>query len=707
MSMQSFPRFFLRTGPTRGYGRVLAARAFSDQTKTPFNTRLPTSPDVGEGSTASRGGSSSSSFDPANPPSPTGPKASSQETQYAGFSTDHAKTIPKMEEEGYDLSLEQSSQFPTESVQAGGKNNSASNPEFDSAALTGSGAVFGKSEKHRGTFHNDTFSSGTEGRPAYSVGGNPNMAFAANQDLGDSSGRAEFARAGGTAGSFDGFSGRSGGGSASSSGTGSGSGNNPPPPIDEGYYGESEAASNKSPSAALGPWLTAVLIAGLGITAFGVGELWGTLTIWPSELRGDLRHGLRELLKSGSSSLSPSSKRSARDLSIQYLQRAWHHALQLPLSKFGKEPYLKTTGIAIALAGVYEEDGSLSKAYGVYKEALGSLQTVGVQSSSSASDSYTSVDSSTSKESSTTPDATAPLLPNLTPKERMRAVAISYKLAELAEKMHLSKDEEEKWLVYSVETILKDVMGKGNVVEELAVSDGKSETRVMMEELNLPGWVMKHDLAAPFEALGTFYAGQGKVHYAMPLYLQAIAILIPPPPQESSTDDQCRAAQLMGNISELIIRGSAPSHSLRSPSSQPSPPSAFPSSPSMEPPPSSSSRSSFTPSTLGINAGAIKTVPSETLMQAESWAKKGLEVAERARKASFVKHPTCEVAYALGLFNLAVLREMSGDESTARQLFHESLDQSKKIGLVEGVRNAEDAITEMSLGSGAKGDLKV
>ncbi|KAG2008291.1 hypothetical protein CC2G_013738 [Coprinopsis cinerea AmutBmut pab1-1] len=461
-----------------------------------------------------------------------------------------------------------------------------------------------------------------------------------------------------------GFNGRSGGGN-------------------EGYYGESEAASNKSPSAALGPWLTAVLIAGLGITAFGVGELWGTLTIWPSELRGDLRHGLRELLKSGSSSLSPSSKRSARDLSIQYLQRAWHHALQLPLSKFGKEPYLKTT------------------------EALGSLQTGGVQSSSSASDSYTSVDSSISKDSSTTPDATAPLLPNLTPKERMRAVAISYKLAELAEKMHLSKDEEEKWLVYSVETILKDVMGKGNVVEELTVSDGKSETRLMMEELNLPGWVMKHDLAAPFEALGTFYAGQGKVHYAMPLYLQAITILIPPPPQESSTDDQCRAAQLMGNISELIIRGSAPSQSLRSSTSQPSPPSPFPSSPSVEPSLSSSSRSSFTPSTLGINAGAIKTVPSETLMQAESWARKGLEVAERARKASFVKHPTCEVAYALGLFNLAVLREMSGDESTARQLFHESLDQSKKIGLVEGVRNAEDAITEMSLGSGAKGDLKV
>ncbi|KAG2008293.1 hypothetical protein CC2G_013740 [Coprinopsis cinerea AmutBmut pab1-1] len=231
MSMQSFPRFFLRTGPTRGYGRILAARAFSDQTKTPFNTRLPTSPDAGEGSTASRGGSSSSSFDPANPPNPTGPKTFSsdtQETQYAGFSTDYAKirlstsqpysqvlasrpvgilpyakTIPKMEEEGYDLSLEQSSKFPTESVQAGGKNNSASNPEFDSAALTGSGAVFGKSEKHRGTFRNDTFSSGTEGMPAYSVCGNPNMAFAASQDLGDSSGRAEFARAGGTAGSFD------------------------------------------------------------------------------------------------------------------------------------------------------------------------------------------------------------------------------------------------------------------------------------------------------------------------------------------------------------------------------------------------------------------------------------------------------------------------------------------------------------------------
>lgn len=95
--------------------------------------------------------------------------------------------------------------------------------------------------------------------------------------------------------------------------------------------------------------------------------------------------------------------------------------------------------------------------------------------------------------------------------------------------------------------------------------------------------------------------------YAMPLYLQAISILIPPPPQISSAEDQCRAAQLMGNISELILR--------------------------------------------------TRNDP-EAIVQAESWANKGLEVASRVRKSTLVKHPSCEVAYAYMLYNLGMIRDV-------------------------------------------------
>ena len=108
---------------------------------------------------------------------------------------------------------------------------------------------------------------------------------------------------------------------------------------------------------------------------------------------------------------------------------------------------------------------------------------------------------------------------------------------------------------------------------------------------------------------------KGFLSYAMPLYLQAISILIPPPPQVTSADDQCRAAQLMGNIAELILRTS------------------------MEP---------------------------ASVEQAESWVNKGLEVASRVRKSTFRTHSICEHAYAMMLYNLAMIRDVSGSHPLLR-----------------------------------------
>ncbi|KAJ2919874.1 hypothetical protein MD484_g568, partial [Candolleomyces efflorescens] len=370
---------------------------------------------------------------------------------------------------------------------------------------------------------------------------------------------------------------------------------------------------NGASASRLGPWLTGLLVGGLALTAYGVGSLYGTMTMWPKEVRGDLCSGLREGYKGDGS------------MSEQYLSRAWETTQKLPLEKFGSQPFLKTTGIGIALAGVYENNGKLAKAYQILEQCLNLLQQ-GL-------------------------DPTSNLRTDLSPEERMRAVSIAYKLGELAQTLNKPKDEEEKWLVYSVETVLKDVMQAPLVAQAVVTDDAKKSQEVargIVDELKLPSWVLKHDLAAPFEALGSFYSRTGKVSYAMPLYLQAISILIPPPPQVSSAEDQCRASQLMGNISELILR--------------------------------------------------TRNDP-ESLVQAESWATKGLEVASRVRKSTLVKHPSCEVAYAYMLYNLAAIRDMAGDPDSARQLFVESLDQSKSIGLEEGVQGAERAIKELASGS--------
>ena len=72
--------------------------------------------------------------------------------------------------------------------------------------------------------------------------------------------------------------------------------------------------------------------------------------------------------------------------------------------------------------------------------------------------------------------------------------------------------------MYSVETVLKDVMQAPLVAQAVVTDDAKKSQEVargIVEELKLPTWVLKHDLAAPFEALGSFYSRTGKVRFAL------------------------------------------------------------------------------------------------------------------------------------------------------------------------------------------------
>lgn len=134
--------------------------------------------------------------------------------------------------------------------------------------------------------------------------------------------------------------------------------------------------------------------------------------------------------------------------------------------------------MGLALANSLELAGKIDEAYVVYEDVLIHMQAAHVR---------------------------APL----TGLESMRAVAIAYRLGHLAHSMEKSKEEEEKWLVYAVQTLLTDIMS-APVAAEL-VQTGDSETQVMISDLRLPKWATKHDLAAPFEALASFYSHNGQI----------------------------------------------------------------------------------------------------------------------------------------------------------------------------------------------------
>jgi hypothetical protein len=86
--------------------------------------------------------------------------------------------------------------------------------------------------------------------------------------------------------------------------------------------------------------------------------------------------------------------------------------------------------------------------------------------------------------------------------ERMRIVAVAYKLGEMAGMYQQPLEEEERWLSVAVEELLLFMKeGGSDSVQKVALA----------AELDLPGWVSKTDIGAPLEALGAFYARNGNV----------------------------------------------------------------------------------------------------------------------------------------------------------------------------------------------------
>nr|VWO95330.1 Fork-head domain-containing protein [Ganoderma boninense] len=262
------------------------------------------------------------------------------------------------------------------------------------------------------------------------------------------------------------------------------------------------------------------ILMGVGIasTSYGLYQFYNTFTLWPPEVRADLRAGIK------------AKNQGDFDLSERYLRRALQTAQALPLSAFSDEPHFKLSGIAVALAEVLESSNRPSEAYETYSSALAQLRA----------------SQATGK---------------LSGKERLRAVALAHKLGEMAEVYQRGPEEAEEFLTFAVEEVLRVVKdGQVNIkVEEKGKErEEEGEVSTMLAELELPWWVNKVDVAAPLEALGRFYSQEGKPDYATTLYLQAIGMLMKPDNGKAgpttSVEDRCRAAQIMNNLSDLTSR---------------------------------------------------------------------------------------------------------------------------------------------------------
>ena len=99
----------------------------------------------------------------------------------------------------------------------------------------------------------------------------------------------------------------------------------------------------------------------------------------------------------------------------------------------------------------------------------------------------------------------------MSPHETLRQVSIAYKLGEMAQVYGFGDEEEEKWLTWSVEKLLRVLQDENVGVDTTAGGKGGERQETLLADLNLPEWITKTNLGAPLEALGAFYARKGNV----------------------------------------------------------------------------------------------------------------------------------------------------------------------------------------------------
>ncbi|EIN08304.1 hypothetical protein PUNSTDRAFT_113863 [Punctularia strigosozonata HHB-11173 SS5] len=409
------------------------------------------------------------------------------------------------------------------------------------------------------------------------------------------------------------------------------------------YASQPAASSASRPS----PWshsristVFGLLVAtGVGATAYGIYDFFASFATWPAEIKADLRAGVK-------------AKRNGDwILSRGFLTRAWDNARTLPRSSFEPDTYLKISGIAITLAEVLENNLQPDAAYEVYRSAL---------------ELYTGSDHGEPSGSSS--KSTTVL------KDRMRTVALASKLGTLAQALHKPIEDEEKWLTYAVNELLKTLTivkqnPSASLWETLRGQSSKNTqpkdgTELVLSELDLPAWVTKTDVSAPLEALGTFYAQHDKIDYAYPLYLHAAALLTGPVARSPSTGrivgatsvssvpDLCRGAQLLANIADLTIKYD---------------------------------KGRANPAAM---AHAV-----DTTIDAIKLMQQGIaEATSITGKVDYDACDACETGLVAAVYNMGALAEMNGQPDQARKNFESALKQAQRMGMSEGVREATLAL---------------
>ncbi|KZV61340.1 hypothetical protein PENSPDRAFT_643482 [Peniophora sp. CONT] len=342
---------------------------------------------------------------------------------------------------------------------------------------------------------------------------------------------------------------------------------------------------------------------GVVSTSYGLYEIYKMFTQWPPALRPDLRAAIDAKHKGNF------------PLSAKHFQRAYDMALELPVTELGEQPYLKISGVAIALGEVLELANQPAGALESYTEALELMRK--------------------HKDKLTGP-------------ERLRTVALAHKLGALAQALGRPSAEEEQWRVFAVEEALR--LAKDTTARPSHATESADAALVVLAELDLPRWLHNDDVGAPIEALGEFYGRTGRLDYALPLYLQAISMLVPPPnsPKKATSEELCRGAELMSNMAELIVRDGA--------------------------------------------------LTRTKIHQAEAWARKALEILDKASSSrlSGDAQGVCDQAYVVTLFNLASLREMGADPKAAKEYFQRAHDTATRAGIREGTAEARMALMRLA-----------
>jgi hypothetical protein len=180
--------------------------------------------------------------------------------------------------------------------------------------------------------------------------------------------------------------------------------------------------------------------------------------------------------------------------------RAYETSLTLPASVYGAEPHLKLSGIAVAYAEILEALSRPREAYEVYLDALQRLRHAAQPDPS-------------------TPAPNFQPFPAPTHRERMRAVALASRLGAMAEEWSLPLADEEAYLTYAVEEMLRVMRDVGGEPGGLAAAlfgsltkreDVQDDAAVVLSSLSLPAWVSTADVGAPLENLGNFYSRTGR-----------------------------------------------------------------------------------------------------------------------------------------------------------------------------------------------------